>query len=132
MKYRAKGRRLGVLRAPQDGRVETGESAKIPIPAPSYTIDADGHRGIIGKNSIEGWLLLRPREAADALGLSRLLVYQMIQTGELPAVHIRGTVQVSVENRRAWIDQLKEGRENSGGQAGAPVKGGTSRVFSSR
>jgi excisionase family DNA binding protein len=48
-------------------------------------------------------LLLRPAEAAEALGVSRSRVYELIQQGELPSVRIGGVVRVPVDQLREWI-----------------------------
>ncbi len=42
-------------------------------------------------------LLLRPREVAVATGLSRSMVYELINRGELPAIRVGTT------HRRPWI-----------------------------
>jgi excisionase family DNA binding protein len=49
-------------------------------------------------------LLLRPAEAAEALGVSRSRVYELIQQGELPSLRIGGVVRVPVEGLRDWIE----------------------------
>lgn len=50
-------------------------------------------------------LLLRPTEAAEALGIARSRVYEMIRDGELPVVRI-GTksVRVPADALRAWVE----------------------------
>ena len=55
--------------------------------------------------------MLRVREAADALGVSRSKAYELIASGQIPSVKMgRGCVRVPVEALRAWIDrQLAEG-----------------------
>ena len=51
-------------------------------------------------------LLLRPAEAAEALGISRSKVYELLASGTLPSVRIGGgSVRVPVEALRKWIDQ---------------------------
>ncbi len=70
MVHRIEKRRPTVIPTPQDGKVETGESAmNPPIPTPSYTMDASGHGITYGKFALADRLLLRPREAAGALGV---------------------------------------------------------------
>jgi len=48
-------------------------------------------------------LLLRPAEAARALGCSRTRVYELINTGDLPHVRLGGT---SIRIPRVAIDRL--------------------------
>ena len=60
-------------------------------------------------------LLLRPVEAAEAIGVGRSKVYAMLASGELPSVRIGGSVRVPVEALRAWIDrQVSAHHETSG------------------
>ena len=57
-------------------------------------------------------LLLRPAEAAEAIGIGRSKVYELLASGELPSVRIGGCVRVPVDALRAWINrQLADGRQ---------------------
>jgi excisionase family DNA binding protein len=53
-------------------------------------------------------LLLRPVEAAEAIGIGRSKVYELIARGELPSVRIGASVRVPVDALRAWIAQQLE------------------------
>ncbi len=54
-------------------------------------------------------LLLRPAEAAEAIGIGRSKVYELLASGELPSIRIGGSVRVPVDALRAWIErQLAE------------------------
>ena len=56
-------------------------------------------------------LLLRPVEAAEAIGISRSKIYELLASGELPSVRIGASVRVPVDALRAWIaDQLDTSR----------------------
>jgi excisionase family DNA binding protein len=56
-------------------------------------------------------LLLRPTEAAEAIGIGRSKVYELLASGELPSIRIGASVRVPVDALRAWIDrQLDENR----------------------
>jgi excisionase family DNA binding protein len=56
-------------------------------------------------------LLLRPVEAAEAIGIGRSKVYELIARGDLPSVRIGASVRVPVDALRAWIArQLEAGR----------------------
>lgn len=48
-------------------------------------------------------LLLRPIEAAEAIGVGRSKVYELLASGELPSVRIGCSVRVPVDSLRAWI-----------------------------
>ena len=48
-------------------------------------------------------LLLRPREVAVATGLSRSMVYELINRGELPAIRVGKSVRVPVADLQDWI-----------------------------
>jgi excisionase family DNA binding protein len=49
-------------------------------------------------------LLLRANEAADLMGVSRSLVYELLRSGTLPSVRIGASVRVPADALRAWID----------------------------
>jgi excisionase family DNA binding protein len=54
-------------------------------------------------------LLLRPTEAADAIGVSRSKAYELIASGEIPSVKMGGCVRVPVAALNQWIaDRLSE------------------------
>ena len=50
-------------------------------------------------------LLLRPTEAAEAIGVGRSKCYELIASGELPSIRIGGSVRVLVDALRAWIER---------------------------
>lgn len=56
-------------------------------------------------------LLLRPIEAAEAIGVGRSKVYELLASGELPSVRIGGSVRVPVDALRAWIARQLEARQ---------------------
>ena len=57
-------------------------------------------------------LLLRPTEAAEAIGIGRSKVYELLASGELPSILIGCSVRVPVDALRKWIDrQLAERME---------------------
>lgn len=59
---------------------------------------------------MEHKLLLRPAEAAEAMGVSRSRAYELIGSGQIPSIRIGGSVRVPLEALRAWINrQLKTG-----------------------
>lgn len=57
-------------------------------------------------------LMLRPIEAAEAIGIGRSKVYELLASGELPSIRIGSSVRVPVEALKAWIaKQATVGRE---------------------
>ena len=50
-------------------------------------------------------LLLRPLEAAEAIGIGRSKVYELLASGELPSLRIGGSVRVPVDKLREWIER---------------------------
>jgi excisionase family DNA binding protein len=50
-------------------------------------------------------LLLRPAEAAEAIGVSRSRVYELLASGELPSIRVGRTVRVPVAALHAWINE---------------------------
>jgi excisionase family DNA binding protein len=52
-------------------------------------------------------LLLRPEEAARALGLSRARVYQLLATGELGSVKIGASRRVPTVDLQGFVQALR-------------------------
>jgi excisionase family DNA binding protein len=50
-------------------------------------------------------LLLRPIEAAEAIGIGRSKVYELLASGELPSIRIGSSVRVPIDRLREWIDR---------------------------
>jgi excisionase family DNA binding protein len=48
-------------------------------------------------------LLLRPREAADVLGISRSKCYELINSGDLPSVRVGRSLRIPLAELRQWI-----------------------------
>jgi excisionase family DNA binding protein len=48
-------------------------------------------------------LLLRPLEAAAALGVGRSTVYELMRSGELPVVHIGRAVRIPSRALEHWV-----------------------------
>lgn len=49
-------------------------------------------------------LLLRPSEAAEAIGICRSRIYELLASGELPSIKIGGSVRVPLDKLREWIE----------------------------
>jgi excisionase family DNA binding protein len=53
-------------------------------------------------------LLLRPEEAAAAIGISRAKAYELIARREIPSVRVGSSLRVPVDALKQWIErQLK-------------------------
>lgn len=50
-------------------------------------------------------LLLRPAEAAEALGISRSRLYHMLAGGQLPVVRVGQSMRVPVRELERWIGE---------------------------
>lgn len=48
-------------------------------------------------------LMLRPGEAAEAIGVGRSKVYELLASGELPSIRVGSSIRVPVVELRAWI-----------------------------
>jgi excisionase family DNA binding protein len=57
-------------------------------------------------------LLLKPTEAAEAIGIGRSKVYELLARGELPSIRVGASVRVPVEALRAWIARRLEARQS--------------------
>jgi excisionase family DNA binding protein len=58
-------------------------------------------------------LLLTAEEVAMLLGIGRTKVFEMLASGELPAIRIGRCVHVSRAQLKSWIDQRLEGSDHS-------------------
>ena len=54
-------------------------------------------------------LLLTPTEAAEALGIGRSKLYELLQTGVLESVHIGACRRIPTEAVLALVDRLRGG-----------------------
>jgi excisionase family DNA binding protein len=61
---------------------------------------------------MEQRLLLRPVEAADALGISRSKVYDLLARGVIPSLKLDGSIRVPAIQLQAWIQA--QTREQTG------------------
>jgi excisionase family DNA binding protein len=59
-------------------------------------------------------LLLTPEEAADALGIGRSKVYELMRAGTLPSIRIDSCRRVPIENLTALVARLR-GTSNDAG-----------------
>ena len=60
-------------------------------------------------------LLLRPAEAATALGVSRSKIYELLSRRVIPSVRLDGSIRVPAIQLQAWIEaQVREQEEVAG------------------
>ena len=60
-------------------------------------------------------LLLRPAEAATALGVSRSKIYELLARRVIPSVRLDGSIRVPAIQLQAWIEaQVREQAEGAG------------------
>ena len=61
-------------------------------------------------------LLLRPVEAAAALGVSRSKIYELLSRRVIPSVRLDGSIRVPAIQLQAWIEaRMREQEEASSG-----------------
>src|SRR5438094_6761456 len=64
---------------------------------------------------IGGRLLLRMTEVATLLGLGRSTVYELVQRGELPVIHVGRAVRVPTDALERWIELRRAEAEGESG-----------------
>ena len=57
-------------------------------------------------------LLLTPTEAAEALGIGRSKLYELLQAGVVESVHIGSCRRVPAEALRRFLEGLSEGSQH--------------------
>lgn len=57
-------------------------------------------------------LLIRPKEAAEALCLGRSKFYALIADGTIPSVRIGKSIRVPVKELREWVNSQSNGSED--------------------
>ena len=55
--------------------------------------------------------LLKPRDAAQKLNISRSLVYQLIRSGDIPVVRIKSTVRIKASDLNTFIEKSQHQKE---------------------
>ncbi|MDO9546168.1 MAG: helix-turn-helix domain-containing protein [Pelolinea sp.] len=55
--------------------------------------------------------LLKPRDAAQMLNISRSLVYQLIRSGEIPVVRIKSTVRIKAKDLEVFIEKSQHQKD---------------------
>ncbi len=55
----------------------------------------------------EGKLLYRPEEAAEALGVSRARLYELMTRGDIRSVKIGASRRVPADDLRAYVSRLR-------------------------
>lgn len=57
-------------------------------------------------------ILYRPSEAAEAIGVSRSRMYELLASGEVPSIQVGHVKRVPVDKLREWVE-----RHSAGGTA---------------
>ena len=55
--------------------------------------------------------LLKPKDAAQMLNISRSLVYQLIRSGEIPVVRIKSTVRIKAKDLEVFIEKSQHQKD---------------------
>lgn len=55
-------------------------------------------------------LLLRPDEAAMAIGVGRSKLYALIAAGKVPAIRVGNVLRVPLDDLRQWIEGQAKGQ----------------------
>ncbi len=63
-------------------------------------------------------ILYRPVEAAEAIGVSRARLYELMNSGEIPFVKVGNVKRVPVAKLREWVD--RQSRVQDEQASGAP------------
>lgn len=68
------------------------------------------HSNRLGEDSGNPKLLLKPEEAAEALGVGRTTVYGLISAGDLPSVRIGRCRRIPVDALTTYVERLSVAR----------------------
>ncbi len=49
-------------------------------------------------------LMLKPKEAADAVGVGRTLFYRLVKAGVIPSCRVGKSIRIPVAALRAWAE----------------------------
>jgi len=80
----------------------------------------------VASPTIDNRLLLRITEVAALLGLGRSTVYELVQRGELPVIHVGRAVRVPAAALERWVERRRVEAE-SDKDAGAADSAGDGR-----
>ena len=62
-------------------------------------------------------ILYRPVEAAEAIGVSKSRMYELIASGEVPAIVVGKVKRVPVDKLREWAEQQPAAQEAASSSA---------------
>jgi excisionase family DNA binding protein len=60
-------------------------------------------------------LLLKPKEAAEAVGVGRTLFYRLVKAGLIPSCRVGKSIRIPVAALRAWADAQVSVQSAAGG-----------------
>jgi excisionase family DNA binding protein len=57
-------------------------------------------------------LFIKPREAAEAVGIGRTLFYRLVKAGVIPSCRVGKSIRIPVAALKAWAEaQAKKGQQ---------------------
>ena len=62
---------------------------------------------------VEAKILMRPKEAAEALGLGLSKCYELLASGQLPSIRVGRSIRVPVAELHDWVRARQEERDES-------------------
>lgn len=62
-------------------------------------------------------LLIRPAEAATALGISKSKMYELLSSRTIPSVRIGKAIRVPVDSLKKWVQSQVEGSRDDDSSA---------------
>ena len=57
-------------------------------------------------------LLLKPREAAEAIGIGRTQLYRLVKANIIPSCKVGNSIRIPVSALRAWIESQVKPQED--------------------
>ena len=57
---------------------------------------------------VEAKILMRPKEAAESLGLGLSKTYALLASGELPSIRVGRSIRIPVAELHAWVRARQE------------------------
>lgn len=57
-------------------------------------------------------ILYRPVEAAEAIGVSRSRIYELVNSGEIPSIKVGNVTRIPVDKLHEWVEQRTAGGAN--------------------
>ena len=62
---------------------------------------------------VEAKILMRPKEAAESLGLGLSKTYELLASGQLPSIRVGRSIRIPVAELHDWVRARQEERDES-------------------